>query len=81
MHMNIRSIKVWALLAILALGAGALAPRPAQADGGTCPAPGTGYAGARNMIADATMGSIPMARDNINGNIGMHTAVVNSSCP
>ena len=33
------------------------------------------------MIADATMGSIPMARDNINGNIGMHTAVVNSACP
>lgn len=46
-----------------------------------CLAPGTEYAGALNMIADATMLSIPMARNNPNGNAGMETAVLNSACP
>ena len=81
MRTNLRSIKLWMLLAVLMLAALTLAPLTAQAAGGTCPAPGTGYAGALNMIHDATMLSIPMARDNVNGNLGMHTAVINSACP
>ncbi len=46
-----------------------------------CPAPGGGYAGALNMLHDATMFTIPMARDNPNGNVGMFNAVGNSACP
>ena len=41
---------------------------------------GPAYCGALNMLHDATMFTIPMARDNANGNTGMFTAVANS-CP
>jgi hypothetical protein len=45
-----------------------------------CPAPGTGLPGALNMIHDATMLTIPMARDAEQGNIGMSRAVAESGC-
>jgi hypothetical protein len=45
-----------------------------------CPAPGTDLAGALNMIHDATMLAIPMARDAEQGNIGMARAVAQSAC-
>ena len=47
----------------------------------TCPAPGTGLPGALNMIADATMLTVPMVHDAAQGNAGMSTAVSNSACP
>jgi hypothetical protein len=46
----------------------------------TCPAPGTGLPGGLNMIADAKMLSVPMARDAAQGNTGMDTAVSRSGC-
>src|SRR2546422_5131056 len=36
-----------------------------------CPAPGSGLPGALNMLHDATMLTIPMARDADQGNAGM----------
>jgi hypothetical protein len=45
-----------------------------------CPAPGTGLPGALNMIHDATMLTIPMARDAQQGNDGMFRAVAVSAC-
>lgn len=45
-----------------------------------CPAPGTGLPGALNMIHDATMLTIPMARDAEQGNAGMFHAVAVSGC-
>lgn len=73
--------KVWrmlfAIVLVLVLGAPILAPHPAEA---ACPAPGTGYAGALNMLHDPTMSTIPMTRDAPQGNAGMFTAVANSSC-
>ncbi len=48
-------------------------------------APGNGFVGACNMLADATMGTIPMVHDlNGNGNAGMDIAVTVSGglpCP
>lgn len=73
--------KAWRILIsivlALVLGAPILAPHPAEA---ACPAPGTGYAGALNMLHDATMWTIPMTRDAPQGNAGMFGAVANSSC-
>jgi hypothetical protein len=43
-------------------------------------APGTGLVGACNMLLDATMVSIPMARDAAQGNAGMFHAVDVSGC-
>jgi hypothetical protein len=43
-------------------------------------APGTGLVGACNMLRDATMVSIPMARDAAQGNAGMFHAVDVSGC-
>jgi len=43
-------------------------------------APGTGVVGACNMLLDATMVSIPMARDAAQGNAGMFHAVDVSGC-
>lgn len=68
---------LFAIVLVLALGAPILAPHPAEA---ACPAPGTGYAGALNMLHDATMWTIPMTRDALQGNAGMFGAVANSSC-
>jgi hypothetical protein len=65
------------VLVLLVLVAPILDPQPAEA---ACPAPGGGYPGALNMLHDATMLSIPMTRDNPQGNAGMSTAVANSSC-
>jgi hypothetical protein len=45
-----------------------------------CPAPGTGLPGALNMVHDATMLTIPMARDAQQGNAGMSRAVAESGC-
>ena len=48
---------------------------------GTAPAAnGPAYCGALNMLHDSTMLTIPMARNNPNGNTGMFTAV-DRSCP
>jgi hypothetical protein len=49
--------------------------------GGGIDMPGTGLAGAKNMIADATMLTVPMAVDAAQGNAGMKTAVSNTACP
>jgi hypothetical protein len=46
----------------------------------TCPAPGTGLAGASNMLLDPTMTTIPMVRDAPQGNVGMFHAVAVSAC-
>ena len=43
-------------------------------------APGTGLVGACNMLHDASMLTIPMLRDNPNGNAGMFRAVDVSGC-
>jgi hypothetical protein len=45
-----------------------------------CAAPGTGLTGALNMLQDATMFTIPMARDADQGNAGMFHAVDVSGC-
>lgn len=79
MKMNLRSIKGWMIIVVIAIVAGMLAPQPVAATG-TCPAPGTDLAGAKNMVADPTMGSIAMTVDNPNGNIGMRIAVINTLC-
>ena len=45
-----------------------------------CVAPGGGFSGALNMLHDATMFTIPMARDAAQGNAGMLHAVAVSGC-
>jgi hypothetical protein len=45
-----------------------------------CAAPGTGLPGALNMVHDATMLTVPMARDAEQGNAGMFHAVDVSGC-
>lgn len=55
------------------------APAP-SASAGVCPAPGTQLPGALNMLADPTMGTVPMARDAAQGNAGMYIAVGKSGC-
>ncbi|MFL5493634.1 MAG: hypothetical protein ACJ8DC_04525 [Gemmatimonadales bacterium] len=58
-----------------------LAGRPSFAEGSRpCVAPGTGLPGALNMVHDATMFTIPMARDAEQGNAGMSRAVAESGC-
>jgi hypothetical protein len=58
-----------------------LAGRASFAQGSRpCVAPGTGLPGALNMIHDATMLAIPMARDAEQGNAGMFHAVDVSGC-
>jgi hypothetical protein len=49
-------------------------------DSRQCPAPGTGLAGASNMLLDPTMTTIPMVRDAPQGNAGMFHAVAVSGC-
>lgn len=71
----------FALVAFVVLSLLGAIPSTARAAGsGTCPAPGTGLPGALNMVHDATMLTIPMARDAAQGNAGMKTAVTNSGC-
>ena len=65
-------------LATIGLLAG-LAAGPVSA--ASNPAPGTGLVGACNMLADATMLSIPMARDAAQGNAGMQRATEVSGDP
>lgn len=67
-----------AALAVASVLLGA-APSTAQASR-SCPAPGTGSPGALNMLHDATMLTIPMARDAAQGNAGMFIAVDKSGC-
>jgi len=61
-----------------------LAPRQATAAAAsadkTCPAPGTGLAGALNMLLDPTMVTVPMMHDSPKGNEGMFRAVAQSGC-
>lgn len=68
-----------ALLVLSVTASTAFAGQPAEA-GRPCPAPGGGYAGALNMLHDATMWTIPMARDAVQGNAGMFHAVDVSGC-
>ncbi len=68
------------LLVIIVVAAVMFSARPVQASG-VCPAPGTGLPGALNMVHDATMLTIPMARDAAQGNAGMERAVNNTACP
>ncbi len=76
---NLRSLKSLTMLVLLVLAAVLFAAHPVQASG-VCPAPGTGLPGALNMLHDATMWTIPMARDAAQGNTGMFTAVGNTAC-
>lgn len=73
----------WMMLVIFVLAALVFSASPVQASGRVCPAPGGGYAGAWNMLHDATMATIPMARNNPNGSAGMWRAAANSvrTCP
>jgi hypothetical protein len=48
--------------------------------GATCPAPGTGLAGAHNMAADATMHYTMVTHTGPEGVEGMKTAVGNAPC-
>ena len=84
METKVRSRKGWrvlfALVLVLVLVAPILAVHPAEASTRPCPAPGGGYAGALNMLHDATMITIPMANDALQGNAGMFIAVDNSGC-
>jgi hypothetical protein len=57
-----------------------LAGRVSFVEASTCPAPGTGLAGALNMLKDPTMATIPMTHDAAQGNAGMFTAVGASGC-
>ncbi len=66
---------------VVALVAPALAPVPAEASGPVCPAPGTGYAGALNMVADPTMDHTMEYHTAPQGNAGMFRAVANTACP
>ena len=67
------------LLVLSVLASTAFAAHPAEANR-PCPAPGGGYAGALNMLHDATMFTIPMANDAPQGNAGMFHAVDVSGC-
>jgi len=61
-------------------GAAIVALSSAPVAASTCPAPGTGLPRALNMIADATMLTVPMVHNAAQGNAGMNTAVSNSGC-
>jgi hypothetical protein len=80
MKKNLRSIMSLTMLVVFVLAAVMLSAQPVQA-AGQCPAPGTGLPGALNMLHDATMWTIPMARDAAQGNAGMFIAVHNTACP
>ncbi len=69
-----------ALLALSLLATTAFAAPATTQVARQCPAPGTGMAGAFNMLHDATMWTIAMTRDADKGNDGMFLAVANSSC-
>ncbi|MHB0923452.1 MAG: hypothetical protein ACYC6H_00140 [Bellilinea sp.] len=68
-----------ALLVLSVMAGTVSAGYPAEA-GRQCTAPGGGYSGALNMLHDATMWTIPMARDAAQGNAGMFHAVDVSGC-
>ena len=80
---NLRTIYHLTLLAVIVMALAAflfLAPTTVHA-AGVCPAPGTGLAGAANMLLDKTMWTIPMSVDAAQGSTGMFRAVGNTSCP
>ena len=79
MKKNLRIIMSLTMLSVILLAAGMLSAQPAQASR-VCPAPGTGHAGALNMLLDATMWTVPMAHDATHGNAGMFLAVGSSAC-
>ena len=72
--------KWFARLAVAAATGGAIVMTTAHVAASTCPSPGTGEPGALNMLADATMLTIPMQRNAPQGNAGMNTAVNNTTC-
>jgi hypothetical protein len=76
---NLRSIKSLTMLVVLVLAAVMFSAQPVQASG-VCPAPGTLWAGALNMLHDFIMFTIPMARDAAQGNAGMFLAVGYTAC-
>lgn len=80
MKKNLRAILSMTMLVVLVLAAVLLSARPVQA-AGLCTSQVTGWAGALNMLHDATMFSVAMSRDADQGNAGMFRAVANSSCP
>lgn len=80
MEKNLRPYMRLAIVTVFVLATVVLSARPVQASG-VCPAPGTELAGALNMLHDATMWTIPMARDAAQGNVGMFRAVGNTACP
>jgi hypothetical protein len=65
---------------VLVTAFAALSASSVQVAAASCPAPGTGSAGALNMLHDASMWTIAMARDNPQGNLGMFKAVDVSGC-
>jgi hypothetical protein len=68
-----------ALAATMGIAIVTLSGAPAAAE--TCPAPGTGLPGARNMAAAGTHMTDAMADHTApEGDAGMHTAVVNTAC-
>ncbi len=75
-----RSIKWLLLLTMLlfVLVAVLFTPHLAQATG-VCPAPGTGMAGAYNMLHDPNLDG--MGHSSAQGYAGMVTAVQNTACP
>lgn len=79
MKKNMRSTMSLTVLVVLVFAAVLFSAQPVQA-AGVCPAPGTGLPGALNMLHDATMFTIPMARNAPQGNAGMFRAVANSAC-
>jgi hypothetical protein len=80
MNSNLRSIQSWTMLIVLVLAVTVFSAQPAQA-AGVCPAPGTGWAGALNMILDPTMGAIMDAHTAAQGDAGMFLAVGKTACP
>ncbi len=77
MKKNVLPVKNVTLLVVLVLAAVLFSVQPVQA-AGVCPAPGTGYSGALNMLHDAGMFTIPLAPK---GDAGMWIAVINTLCP
>ncbi len=71
------------LVVLVALAVVLVAPSlasPAEASGRMCPSPGTGLAGALNMVLDPTMDQIMADHTADQGNAGMYRAVENSAC-
>jgi len=80
MNNNLRSIRSLTMLVVLVLAVGVFSVQPVLASG-RCPAPGGGWAGALNMLHDATMVYTMENHTAAQGVAGMWTAVYNTACP